>query len=218
MADFCAPCTRGGLPGNDLDGWLAGSPGYAWAMCEGCGSHLFDNAGERFCRDEVGLSPAGGMAACPRCDSAALAPSFRFATVPASDLAEHPAVKEWLTGDVGAEVERLRALVNGPWPEDPPSERDRIEAALPVGSRLIGSPLSRIGLPEVNPPGLAPVDALVMGIARGQEGRCCFNCETPVAFRREGDGPYSLMWRPFVVLAGADGGLTVVCVPCFDPA
>lgn len=53
MADFCAPCARElGLPESDFVGWLAGA-GFAWGLCEGCGRHLFDNAGERACSGEL---------------------------------------------------------------------------------------------------------------------------------------------------------------------
>ncbi len=58
MADFCAACTRDGMPGNDLAGWLDGAPGDRWALCEGCGLHRFDDAGEPACapggRSELG--------------------------------------------------------------------------------------------------------------------------------------------------------------------
>ena len=87
MADFCASCTEiDGLPGNDLDNWLRGLPGYAWTLCEGCGDHRFDNAGRRACQPTTSgrevVSPAGGLLPCPDCIAHAIkAQEFR-ATLP----------------------------------------------------------------------------------------------------------------------------------------
>lgn len=64
MADFCGACARDGMPGNDLLGWLDGSTGYRWALCEGCGFHRFDDAGERACVS--GGCPGLGES-CPQC-------------------------------------------------------------------------------------------------------------------------------------------------------
>lgn len=68
MADFCGACERDGLPGvDDFRGWLQGRPGFAWGLCEGCGLHLFDDAGEGACRDEGGPLVAAVGDACPAC-------------------------------------------------------------------------------------------------------------------------------------------------------
>lgn len=82
MANFCAPCvvelfgpdvdrTR-----NDFAGWLTNLDelgGWDLGLCEGCGTHLFDNAGERHCGnrtsrealDDHGGDIVGGV--CRRC-------------------------------------------------------------------------------------------------------------------------------------------------------
>ena len=79
MADFCLSCTRDeGLPGNDFAGWLDGLPGVEWGLCEGCGRHLFDNAGQAVCASTSELSPAGGLHDCPRCIAAFEARIARF--------------------------------------------------------------------------------------------------------------------------------------------
>jgi hypothetical protein len=73
MADVCAACTVNVMRHiefeNDLLGWLGGQTGYGWALCEGCGLHLFNDRGERWrrCRQEQG--PAVG--ACLSCEEAA---------------------------------------------------------------------------------------------------------------------------------------------------
>ena len=53
MADFCWGCTDHITDGqhpdrNDFAG-IADPGRYAWLLCEGCGSHRFDNTGRRAC-------------------------------------------------------------------------------------------------------------------------------------------------------------------------
>jgi hypothetical protein len=84
MADFCLPCTEeDGLPGNDFAGWLGGLPGYAWGLCEGCGRHRFNDAGDRECSpSEDPVSPVGGMHPCIHCYDRAVTAASRNAAVP----------------------------------------------------------------------------------------------------------------------------------------
>jgi hypothetical protein len=64
MALFCAPCARAvGLAGSDLAGWLAGG-GLEWGLCEGCGWHLLDAAGNPACAPH---EPAAVGEACGAC-------------------------------------------------------------------------------------------------------------------------------------------------------
>lgn len=64
VADFCADCVVNiiGAPRerNDLtgSGW--------WALCEGCGMHAFDDAGERMCGETVTYR---GWAPCHSCNA-----------------------------------------------------------------------------------------------------------------------------------------------------
>lgn len=67
MADFCAFGTRQGDPGNDFAGWLGGTAGHEWGLCEGCGTHLFDDAGEPVCAPGETPAPPRGALRCPQC-------------------------------------------------------------------------------------------------------------------------------------------------------
>jgi hypothetical protein len=78
MADFCAACVvemfGPDVPreSNDFVGWLTGRTTLprAWGLCESCGTHLFDNGGERLCGDHPtpgAVSPEGGMGPCTAC-------------------------------------------------------------------------------------------------------------------------------------------------------
>jgi len=71
MADFCAACTREGMPGNDFLGWRPGTLGYGWALCEGCGTHVFGNAGEPACAPGGQPGLTGLEQCCPLCQASA---------------------------------------------------------------------------------------------------------------------------------------------------
>lgn len=67
MAEFCAGCALDGVSGGDFAGWLAGVPGYEWWLCEGCGWHRFDDAGQPACAPGGASTPTVRDQACPRC-------------------------------------------------------------------------------------------------------------------------------------------------------
>lgn len=56
MADFCRGCTKEEMrekyaDKNDLviPPWQLPDNELVWQLCEGCGAHLFDNKGQRYC-------------------------------------------------------------------------------------------------------------------------------------------------------------------------
>ena len=83
MAAFCAPCTPelfgADVPRqlNDLVGWLdeQGLTARSWTLCEGCGLHLFDNAGERCCTAAPAADAAPELDPCRDCLHIDLAPA-----------------------------------------------------------------------------------------------------------------------------------------------
>lgn len=81
MSDHCRVCTEVVFgpefaDRNDFVGWLndvldelpAGFA-YAWGLCEGCGTHLFDNAGIKACGGAPypAASGNGGLTGCRPC-------------------------------------------------------------------------------------------------------------------------------------------------------
>ncbi|MGH3889391.1 MAG: hypothetical protein ACRDSZ_23000 [Pseudonocardiaceae bacterium] len=63
MASWCAPCA--GVEGVSADfvGWLAAGE-LDWGLCEGCGWHVFDDAGRPACAPHT---PAPAGEACGGC-------------------------------------------------------------------------------------------------------------------------------------------------------
>lgn len=73
MADFCATCTETvmGAP-RELNDFRHSWPhGWAVVLCEGCGMHVVNQAGERLCGDTPDLiEPIGSVGACKACVAA----------------------------------------------------------------------------------------------------------------------------------------------------
>jgi hypothetical protein len=53
MADFCYDCTFETFGSDVADRNDMRGCGYTWALCEGCGHHIFDDEGVRFCDSEA---------------------------------------------------------------------------------------------------------------------------------------------------------------------
>lgn len=79
MADFCAPCVveifGPGTPRerNDFAGWLSNpdDADWAWGLCEGCGNHLINDLGERWCGNRPAREALDSGAALSICTSCA---------------------------------------------------------------------------------------------------------------------------------------------------